>query len=148
MNYVLDAQTALRWHFIDETTAEDEALLGCFASEWRATVPSIFFYEVANVLAMEARRKSPRGTQAQSETFIADLIQLPIELDDNSTSQALNKTLALARQFRLSVYDAAYLETAMRFGQRLASRDAELVEAARLAGVGLVFPLEASISGQ
>jgi predicted nucleic acid-binding protein len=54
----------------------------------------------------------------------------------------------LARQFRLSVYDAAYLETAMRFGQRLASRDAELVEAARLAGVGLVFPLEASISGQ
>ena len=44
--------------------------------------------------------------------------------------QALNKTFALARQFKLSVYDAAYLETAMRFGLPLASRDSELENAA------------------
>ena len=93
---------------------------------------------------MEARRKSPRSSQAQSEAFIADLTALPIELDDTSTSQALNKTLALARQFKLSVYDAAYLETAMRFGLPLASRDIELAAAARAAGVNLVFPLTPS----
>lgn len=148
MNYVLDAQTALRWHFADEMTPEDDALLECFAKDWRATVPSIFFYEVANVLAVEARRKSPRSSQAQSEAFIADLAGLPIELDDASTSQALNKTLALARQLRLSVYDAAYLETAMRFGLALASRDTELVAAARQAGVKLVFPLASSLAVQ
>lgn len=148
MNYVLDAQTALRWHFADEMTPEDDALLECFAKDWRATVPSIFFYEVANVLAVEARRRTPRSSQAESEAFIADLAGLPIELDDASTSQALNKTLALARQFRLSVYDAAYLETAMRFGLALASRDAELVAAARQAGVKLVFPLASSLAVQ
>jgi predicted nucleic acid-binding protein len=54
----------------------------------------------------------------------------------------------LARQFRLSVYDAAYLETAMRFGLALASRDAELVAAARQAGVKLVFPLASSLAVQ
>lgn len=144
MNYVLDAQTALRWHFDDEMTAEDEALLECFSQAWRAIVPSIFFYEVANVLAVEARRKSPRSSQAQLETFIADLGALPIELDETSTGQALNKTFALARQFRLSAYDAAYLETAMRFGIPLASRDAELTAAARQSGVPLIFPLGAA----
>jgi predicted nucleic acid-binding protein len=147
LNYVLDAQTALRWHFEDEMTPEDDALLERFSNGWRAIVPSLFFYEVANVLAMDARRRSPRTSQARSEAFIADLTGLPLELDDASTAQALNKTLALARQFRLSVYDAAYLETAMRFGLALASRDTELVAAARQAGVRLVFPLDSSSAG-
>lgn len=56
MNYIPDAQTALRWHFADEMTLEDDALPECFAQDWRATGPSIIFYEVANVLAVEARR--------------------------------------------------------------------------------------------
>ncbi len=141
MRYVLDAQTALRWHFQDEMTPEDEELLECFSRQWQAVVPSIFFYEVANVLAMETRRKTPRSSQAMSETFLADLGGLPIELDESSTIQAFVKTLPLARQFKISVYDAAYLETAMRFGLPLASRDTELMAAAGQAGVKLVFPL-------
>jgi predicted nucleic acid-binding protein len=69
---------------------------------------------------------------------------LSIKLDETSTGQALNKTFALARQFKLSAYDAAYLETALRFGLPLASRDAALAAAALQAGVKLVSPLRTS----
>jgi predicted nucleic acid-binding protein len=46
--------------------------------------------------------------------------------------------MGLARNHRLSVYDAAYLELAQREGIPLATLDADLQKAAAAAGVGLL----------
>ena len=52
----------------------------------------------------------------------------------------MGETLNLARQYRLSTYDAAYLYLAMQEGAELATLDKALGEAARKAGVGVFRP--------
>ena len=48
------------------------------------------------------------------------------------------ETLVLARQEGLTVYDASYLELALRLAAELASRDQELLAAARRRGVAVL----------
>lgn len=139
MNYVLDAQTALAWHYADEATPALDSLLDGFESGNRAFVPTIFLYEVANSLVVNERKKAPRSTPVQSGTFLAQLKALPIETDSESSGQAWQKTMELARRHRLSVYDAAYLELSLRSGLPLASADPLLVPAAKKEGVALVL---------
>ena len=52
-------------------------------------------------------------------------------------ARALGDTLNLARRYRLSAYDAAYLELALRLGLPLATLDADLVKAATTAGLSI-----------
>lgn len=54
-------------------------------------------------------------------------------------SRAWSKTLDLALIYRLSVYDAAYLELALRRDLPLATLDGALLQAARISGVGLAL---------
>lgn len=139
MKYVLDAQTALAWHFADEATEEIQRLLVAFGEGNQAIVPSIFSYEITNALVVNERKQQPRSTAAQSAAFVEALKDLPIELDEESSRRTWDKTIELARLYRLSVYDAAYLELALRKALPLATRDPLLVPAAKKAGVPLVF---------
>lgn len=140
MSYVLDAQTALAWHFEDEATPDTDALLEQFNTEdVFAIVPTIFHYEVANCLVGNERRKLPRSTPAKSAAFLGALAQLPIETDEASTLLTAAQTAELARTHGLSVYDASYLELAMRKSVPLATRDPLLVPAAKRVGVKLLL---------
>lgn len=139
MKYVLDAQTALAWHFADEGTEETKNLLLGFENGNTAYVPTVFPYEVANSLATNERKKTPRSTVAQSTAFLSALEDLPIETDDESTRRTWNRTVELARAHGLSVYDAAYLELALRKGLPIATRDRLVVPAAKATGVALVL---------
>jgi len=56
-------------------------------------------------------------------------------VDDEGARLALGETSKLAAKHELSVYDAAYLELALRRSVPLASRDTALNKAARRAGV-------------
>ena len=49
--------------------------------------------------------------------------------------QATKGTLRLARRYKLSAYDASYLELALRLGFPQATIDEELQKAAKKAGV-------------
>ena len=88
---------------------------------------------MANVLA----RAESTGlvSEARSATFIGMLQQLDISVDPATSAQALAATLQLARRHKLSAYDAAYLELALRTGLALATLDEKLSKAARRAGV-------------
>ncbi|MFP3325380.1 type II toxin-antitoxin system VapC family toxin, partial [Planococcus sp. SIMBA_160] len=55
-------------------------------------------------------------------------------VDASTASRACHETLRLARAYRLSVYDAAYLELALRKELPLATRDERLAEAAARLG--------------
>jgi predicted nucleic acid-binding protein len=61
--------------------------------------------------------------------------RLPIRLDFDQDGATV---LALAREHRLTVYDAAYLELALRADLPLATLDRQLTAAARAARVSLL----------
>ena len=67
--------------------------------------------------------------------FVALLGRLNIATDTATAAHALGDTLHLARRYKLSAYDAAYLELALRTGSPLATLDADPKKAARAAGV-------------
>jgi predicted nucleic acid-binding protein len=132
---VLDASVALSWCFKNEATEAADRVLERLANE-AASVPAIWHLEVANVLALSERRR--RITPAGSTEFIAMLETLTIAADDETPSRAFGRVLDLAREERLTAYDAAYLELAMRLGIPLASKDADLCDAAERLGVSVL----------
>jgi len=132
---VLDASAALAWGFKNEATAAADRVLERLAVE-TAAVPAIWHLEVANVLALSERRR--RITPAASAEFIALLETLVIVVDGETPARAFNRVLDLARAERLTAYDAAYLELAMRLGIPLASKDADLCDAAERLGVSVL----------
>ena len=132
---VLDASIALSWCFRNEATAVGDRVLERLAAE-TASVPAIWHLEIANVLALSERRG--RLTPANSSEFIALLETPGVVIDAEMPSRALGRVLDLARAERLTAYDAAYLELAMRLGIPLASKDADLCNAAERLGVNVL----------
>jgi len=63
---------------------------------------------------------------------------LPIRTDADLGPDAIRRFHALAEEYDLSAYDAAYLELAQRKGLGLATLDQSLMKAARRAGVNVV----------
>ena len=64
-----------------------------------------------------------------------NLAALNVEIDEGCDVQVWSATVRLADLYRLTVYDAAYLELAQRTRFPLATLDAVLATAARAAGV-------------
>ena len=130
--FVLDCSIAMSWCFEDEASSEADRLLDRLRDDG-AIVPMLWFWEVANVLNSAVRR----GRLAAGEVTarLGLLAALPIEVDQDGPSRAWRETLMLAQAQSLTVYDAAYLELAIRTGATLATRDRALQVAA--AGLGL-----------
>lgn len=135
--FVLDGSVTVAWHFDDETDAYADSVEAALAST-TPVVPSLWRLEVANALLVGERRK--RTTEAEIITFFSFLKRLPIVLDDQTWARAWTESLSLARERNLSVYDAAYLELALRRGLPLASIDDRLNVAARAVGVHAFKP--------
>ena len=98
-----------------------------------AVVPALWRLEVGNILRVEQRRD--RMTEEESAHIRAHLARLPIRSDTLTEASAWDATMALAIRHRLTLYDAAYLELALRLDLALASLDRRLTEAAQRAGV-------------
>ena len=133
--FVLDNSIVMAWYFEDEANDYTSAILESLA-ENEALVPTIWPLEVANVLLVGERKG--RSTEARTSRFIALLDALPIRVDAATSRRALSEILTLAREQRLSAYDAAYLDLAMREGLSLATQDQALRRAAAACGVGLL----------
>ena len=135
MSFVLDNSVTMRWFFGDGKPQE-LAYAGKVLDTMKnasAHVPGSWVLEVANVIA----RAEARGlvTEARSEAFLEMLEGVEIKVDAATFAHALSGTLQLARRYKLSAYDASYLELALRRGIPLATLDADLQNAARKAGV-------------
>lgn len=137
MNFVLDASVAMCWLFLDGKPAERayavKVLAAMRQAETSALVPVTWGLEVANVLAKAEAKGLVR--EVQSEAFLEMLAAMDIGADRATFSRALSDTFQIARRYRLSAYDASYLELAMREGLPLATLDQDLQKAARKAGV-------------
>ncbi len=133
--FVIDCSITMAWCFADEATAFSNELLDRLEVD-SAVVPSHWFLEVMNVLAMAEKRK--RITAAKSSEFITLLETLEIEVDEETADRAFAYILPLCRGHGLTSYDAAYLELALRSRMPLATLDTELRAGAKSLGVKLV----------
>jgi predicted nucleic acid-binding protein len=135
VSLVLDASVTVAWIDPSETTAAIRFVFDRIA-ESSAWVPGLWRLEIANVLEMRVRRG--RNDSDFRDVTLADLALLPIRLDLETHNRAWGATVKLAARHRLTVYDAAYLELALRRGLPLATLDRELREAARAEQVELL----------
>jgi predicted nucleic acid-binding protein len=135
MSLVLDSSVALAFAYSEETTDAVKQVFDLL-SQSGAWVPSLWRLEVANVLEMGVRRG--RHDKAFRDATLADLAQMPIQLDGETDRQAWGKTLSLAERHQLTLYDAAYLELAMRRNLPLATLDKDLRGAARTEKLSLL----------
>ena len=134
--FIVDASATLPWCLPDEATPWTEALIDCLKGDDTATVPAHWPNEVSNGLLVECRRSRIPFTRAQ--LFWDELAQLPITVSPSITPARAKSILARSEQYRLTFYDATYLELAQRLALPLATLDDDLRRSAPLAGVVLI----------
>ena len=127
MSLVFDSSVTLAWVYGDETTAGVKHVFDLVGGSG-AWVPGLWRLEVANILEIGVRRG--RHDANFRDSTLADLALLPIHVDPETDGQAWGATARLAERHRLTLYDAAYLELALRRGLPLATLDQELRAAA------------------
>jgi len=135
VSFVLDNSVTMRWFFGDgkrQELAYAGKVLDAMKKD-SALVPVTWGLEVANVIA-RAEAKA-LVTEARSGAFLELLEGVDIKVDTATFAHALSDTLQLARRYKLSAYDASYLELALRLGMPLATLDGDLQKAAKKAGV-------------
>ncbi len=126
-DFVVDNSVVMSWCFADEeSTYADEVLAKLESLE--ALVPAIWPLEIGNVLLVAERRK--RLSKADSIRFLELIYDLPISVNQESPERMTGEIVALARDQKLSTYDASYLDLAMRKGLPIATQDAALRKAA------------------
>jgi predicted nucleic acid-binding protein len=132
MPFVVDASVAICWFMPDERHRVADAAYRRITDD-PAVTPVRWWYELRNVLIVNERRGRLDG--AKSARVLRLLRGLPVTIDADVEEEAL---MQLARRHRLTVYDAAYLELALRKGHPLATLDAALSIAARAERVPLI----------
>lgn len=133
---VLDCSIAVAWCFADEATTALDALLDQVQAEG-AIVPPLWTLEVGNVLTQAAKRGRLAPDAVRTRLQLLDM--LPIATDDRGTGPVWrDNLLTLAEATGLTIYDATYLELAIRRALPLATADKALRAAARKRGVRLL----------
>lgn len=135
MALVLDNSYALAIAF-DEPEARVEPRLVFRIAQEGMIVPALWHWEFANGLAMALRYD--RASRSDIEQQFADFAALPISVDAVARNLVWTVAVALAHQHQLTVYDAAYLELAVRRALPLATLDKALARAARAEGIEVI----------
>lgn len=126
---IVDASVAVAWVHPAQATPETDQLLARVTSGMHLVVPALWPLETANALVVLTRRK--KLTEEERDAALAALMGLPVEVDGEMAVLAFTRLAPLAAELGLSVYDAAYLELALRLKVPLACKDGPLREAAK-----------------
>ena len=132
---VLDSSATLAWLYSDKITSAIRRVFE-FVAEHGAVVPALWRLEIANSLTVASRRG--RIDTEFRRAALSDLAMLEITTDLHTDSNAWGETLHLADRCGLRVYDAAYLELAIRRRLPLATLDDQLRSGASGCGVELL----------
>ncbi len=135
--FVLDNSVAMRWLLASDRVSDQryaESVLISLANA-EALVPNLWHLEAANVLLGASNRGDIEISDL--ERFTVQLENLPITVDTLTANQVFGHTISLARAYRLSSYDAAYMELSLREGLPLATLDKDLRKAAKRANIDI-----------
>jgi predicted nucleic acid-binding protein len=135
--FVIDASVILAWFNPLEQSDYADKILGCLSRE-TAIAPRLCSLEVNNVL----RGLEKRGTLSQldAQKTLQLIASLPIALDETAYGFQIPLVSSLAREHDLTIYDACYLELAMRLNLPLSTLDKQLLGALDGTGVPLKKP--------
>ena len=135
--FIADSSVGVAWAAHAQASEATDELLDRVAEGAPLVVPTLWPFEVANSLLVLLRRK--KMLAEDRDRALGALARLPLVMDDEGPRLALGKISELAAEHGLSVYDAAYLELAVRRKLPLASRDDALCKAARSCRVKLLL---------
>jgi predicted nucleic acid-binding protein len=134
--FIPDASVSLGWCFSDEVTPYTEALLDRLIDGEEVAVPSHWPLEVLNGV-IQAKRRG-RVVEQTVQWFFSSLVSFRIVVDAEPGFLRLSAIRDLAERHRLTSYDAAYLELAIRSNLPLATLDGALRKAAQAEDVSLI----------
>jgi predicted nucleic acid-binding protein len=134
-SFVVDASVAVAWVHPARATTETAGMLASLAQGVVLEVPALWPLEVANALTVLERRG--KLTQSERQSALEWFRVLPVKLDHEMAGLAFSRLSELAALHTLSVYDAAYLELALRRKLPLGCKDGPLRAAARKCGATL-----------
>lgn len=126
--FVLDSSFTIAWILAEEGEEEHTDSVFSLLKENAALIPSLWFYEVANVLAIGKRRG--RLSQKDLTRALTLLTAIPTVVDSDCDRKAF-EILDLAEAHTLTIYDTTYLDLAMRRGIPLATLDNALIQASQ-----------------
>ena len=122
---------------------EDEPHLRGRVAAFRASVlsdviivPAIWPVELANALVNAERKK--RINAADRDLALAEAFAMVSAVESPPTESDMRSVLDLAVRYRLSVYDALYVELARRTDSVLASLDDAMLRAAVSEGIAVL----------
>jgi predicted nucleic acid-binding protein len=132
-SFIVDASIGFAWVYQGQATPETDQLLNEVAAGATVIVPALWYLEMSNVLLIAQRRH--RLTAGQRKAAMEKLTALQFTVDEEGTRHAFGKTSELAEKHGLTIYDATYLELALRRSLPLATHDQALRNAARQCGL-------------
>jgi predicted nucleic acid-binding protein len=131
---VADASFCGAWILPDEWSADADRLLARIVKgAVQLVVPSLWHYEMGNLLRSAVRRK--RLTVEDMWLGLETVNRVPLSMEDLPGTPARRRILHLALQFNLSFYDASYLELADRLKVPLYSADGRVMATAKQLGL-------------
>jgi predicted nucleic acid-binding protein len=134
--FIADSSIGVSWVHPSQRTEKATRLLQDIEEGAVLHVTSLWPLEVANSLLIGVRRRTI--TETERKSGVSFLSRLNLVIDGEAGFLAWTTISDLALAYGLSVYDATYLELAIRKQLPLATRDGALQRAAQRAGVELL----------
>jgi predicted nucleic acid-binding protein len=135
--FVIDNSVVMSWCFEDEVNPYADTVLESLR-DGEAFVPGIWPLELGNVLLVAERKK--RLGEASAVRFLELVIGLPLTVEQEAPQRTLTEIVSLARELKLSTYDASYLDLAMRLGLPMSTLDVSIRKAAKRLGIPTYEP--------
>jgi predicted nucleic acid-binding protein len=135
--WVVDASLGLAWVHPAQATEQTNTLLQELKGDVHLVVPALWFQEMANALLVLERRKRINANERREA--LSTLQALGAKPDLEGALLAFGRISELAEVHGLSVYDATYLELALREQVPLGTKDEALQAAAKQHGVSLLL---------
>ena len=126
MNWIIDCPFAAALFLPDEKSNRVNSFFQNFSKTDMLCVPSLWWYEITNVLIVAERRE--RITYSNASKIISLFEEFEIETDTRHGSIYSKELFEIAKSNHLSVYDASYIELALRINGGIASLDRQLLE--------------------
>ncbi|MGB7603345.1 MAG: type II toxin-antitoxin system VapC family toxin [Candidatus Sulfotelmatobacter sp.] len=135
--FVLDASVALAWLLDRPTAPYADRVRHLLLGGCRAVVPALWQLEIANGFIVAERRGLLTSSETDEALQNLDVI-IAEAVESSRDILSMRSVIRTAREFRLTAYDAVYLETAVRQELPLATLDRQLLLAASRAGVEII----------
>jgi predicted nucleic acid-binding protein len=134
--FVLDASIGLAWFLDDPVPSLAAQVWRRLQAGSRAIIPALWILEMANGLATAERRSALSRSHIDRCLSDTELV-LTHAIDQSTHAISVRRVFAVASEFRLTTYDATYLETARIEQLPLATFDRALKNACSAAGVAI-----------